>query len=151
VKKKIIADWIVYVTISNVNIATPTVTSSTTNYTRQVENGKDSLGRIMYETVFGSVTDEKASGSATALVNITIMDTDTGDNIYDSTFATSNSYSNETRTFSGDSRADDNVRTSYVANNSASPYDQLMGGIKNNLPPLVEKQILKLVANKELE
>src|SRR5436190_4132523 len=91
VKKRIIADWFVYVTISNVNIATPTVTSSTTNYTRKVENGKDSLGRIIYEKVFGSFTDEKTSGSATVLVNITIMDTGTGDNIYDSTFVTSSS------------------------------------------------------------
>jgi hypothetical protein len=146
-QQNIVADWMVYVTVSNLDMAAPVISTTSTNFTNKVANGKDTLGRTIYETVYGTVINEKATYGVKARISINILEAKTGKNIYDSSY--SDSYSNtwNTRSYSGDPRSGDKGVLPVPGSISTPGPDQMIAAIKTRLPAEVERHILNAVTN----
>jgi hypothetical protein len=128
-------------------MAAPVISTSSKNFTNKVANGKDTLGRTIYETVYGTVINEKATYGVKAIVSINIVEAKTGKNIYDSSYSISQSNTWDTRSYSGDPRAGDRGSLPAPGSiNTPGPYP-MIAAIKKYLPSEVERHILNAVAN----
>jgi hypothetical protein len=147
-QKNIEADWAVYVAVNNVEMEAPVVSTTTNNYTNKVVNGRDSLGRNIYETVYGSVDNETASYASSAEINIDIIEVNTGKFIYSNIFAGGGAAATFTRTYTGDPRAGGGSTTgiNIPETGQQQPMEKLLTGIKESAYLKVKEIILATVA-----
>lgn len=98
-------DWEVNLTLRNMNIPRPQTYSYSRNVSKQVETGRDTSGRIIYQTVYATVNIARQSFTANADMELIISDIATRKNITQNTFREDYRWEEEHATYSGDSRA----------------------------------------------
>lgn len=98
-------DWEVNLTLRNMNIPRPQTNTYSRNVSKQVENGRDTSGKVKYKTVYATINIARQSFTARADMEINITDLNTRKNIIYNTFREDYRWEEEHATYSGDSRA----------------------------------------------
>jgi hypothetical protein len=98
-------DWIVNLTLRNMNIPVPQNYTYSRNVSKQVEGGRDTSNRIIYKTVYATVYITQQSFTARADIEINITDLATHKNIVYNTFREDYRWEEEHATYSGDGDA----------------------------------------------
>jgi len=98
-------DWEVNLTLRNMHIPRPSTYNYSRNVSRQVETGRDTSGKVTYQTVYATLQITQQSFTARAEMEINITELDTRKNITNQTFREDYRWQTEHATYTGDSRA----------------------------------------------
>ncbi|MEI7472376.1 MAG: hypothetical protein WCJ85_08960 [Chitinophagaceae bacterium] len=98
-------DWLIDLTLRNLDIPRPSIYSYTKNLNKKVENGKDSSGNKIYQTVYATLTVNRESFNARGQMDLNIQDLISRKNITYNSYREDYSWQEESATFTGDSRA----------------------------------------------
>ncbi len=109
-------DWVVDLTLRNMNIPRPTTYNYSRNVNKQIEAGKDSSGKTIYKTVYATLNISKQSFTARGQMDINITDVTSRKNISYNTYSDDYRWEEENATYTGDSRALDNNDWALVNN-----------------------------------
>ena len=98
-------DWVVDLTLRNMNIPRPTTHNYSRNVSKQVEEGKDTSGRIIFKTVHATIHISKQFFTARGQMDVNITDAISRKNISYNTYSDDYYWEYEHANYSGDSRA----------------------------------------------
>jgi len=104
-RENIKPDWVVDLTLRNMNIPRPTPYSYSRNVNKQIENGRDTSGKIKYQTVYATINITRQSFIARAQVDVNITDIASRKSISFNSYSDEYRWQEEMATYSGDSRA----------------------------------------------
>lgn len=104
-RENVTPDWLVNITLRNVDLPRPSTYQNTRNVSKQIENGRDSSGRPTYLTVYATVTTYQQSFTARAEMDVDIDEVATRKNIAYNTYREQYVWQNSYATFRGDRRA----------------------------------------------
>ena len=109
-------DWVVELTLRNMNIPRPTTYNYSRNVNKQIEAGKDSSGKTIYKTVYATLNISKQSFTARGQMDVNITDVTSRKNISYNTYSDDYRWEEENATYTGDSRALNNNDWALVNN-----------------------------------
>lgn len=115
-RENIQPDWIVDLTLRNLDIPRPSASQYSRNLSKQVESGRDSSGRILYQTVYATLNISKQYFTARAEMSVNITDLASKKNIVYNSYSEDYRWEEEYATYSGDSRALDSNDWNLVNN-----------------------------------
>jgi hypothetical protein len=98
-------DWVVDLTLRNMNIPRPTTYNYSRNVNKQIEAGKDSSGKTIYKTVYATLNISKQSFTARGQMDVNITDVTSRKNISYNTYSDDYRWEEERATYTGDNRA----------------------------------------------
>jgi hypothetical protein len=98
-------DWVVDLTLRNMDIPRPTSYTYSRNVNKQIEAGRDTSGKIIYQTVNATINITKQSFTARGQMDVNITDAVSRKNISYNTYSDDYRWEQENATYSGDSRA----------------------------------------------
>ena len=98
-------DWVVDLTLRNMDIPRPTAYNYSRNVSQQVEAGRDTSGKTIYKTVYATINISKQSFTARGQMDVNITDAASRRNISYNTYSDDYRWEEEHATYSGDSRA----------------------------------------------
>jgi hypothetical protein len=98
-------DWVVDLVLRNLDIPRPQTSTSQRNVSKQIEAGRDTAGRIIYQTVYATMYINRQNFVARGEMDVNITDASTRRYITSGSYNDDYSWLQETATYSGDSRA----------------------------------------------
>ncbi|MBS1509311.1 MAG: hypothetical protein JST86_00605 [Bacteroidetes bacterium] len=98
-------EWVVDLTLRNMDIPRPSMEITTRNVSRQIENNKDSTGKSIYQTVYATITVKRSYFVARAQMDVNIVDVNTRKTISFNSYSNSYNWEESHATFTGDRRA----------------------------------------------
>ena len=98
-------DWVVDLTLRNMDIPRPTAYNYSRNVSQQVEAGRDTSGKTIYKTVYATINISKQSFTARGQMDVNITDAASRRNISYNTYSDDYRWEEEHATYNGDSRA----------------------------------------------
>ncbi len=98
-------DWVVNLTLRNLDIPRPQTYTSQRNVSKQIENGRDTAGRIIYKTVYATIYTNQQSFIARGQMDVNITETTTRKYITSGSYNDEYRWQQETATYTGDNRA----------------------------------------------
>ncbi len=98
-------DWVVNLTLRNLDIPRPQTYTSQRNVSKQIENGRDTAGRIIYKTVYATIYTNQQSFIARGQMDVNITETTTRKYITSGNYNDEYRWQQETATYTGDNRA----------------------------------------------
>jgi hypothetical protein len=119
-RENIKPDWVIDLTLRNMDIPIPTTYNYSRNVSQQVEAGKDTSGRIIYKTVYATIQIAKESFTAYGQMDVDITDVYTRRNISYNTYREDYKWEEERATYTGDSRALSSSDWALINNNGGS-------------------------------
>lgn len=136
-------DWEVNLTLRNMNIPRPQNYTYTRNASQQVEIGRDSSGRILYQNVYARIYITRHSFTANADMEIQITDIATRKNIAYNTFREDYRWEEESGTYEGDSRALNGNDWALINNNRINDprKEDVLNELYRKLYPQVKNKI----------
>ena len=136
-------DWVVDLRLRNMDIPRPRTTNYNRNASAQVQAGKDTSGKPVYQTVYATINITRYSFIARATMEVNITDLANGKNISYRSFDADYNWQEERASYTGDSRALSNNDLAIINNkNYNSPrkedvlqelYRKLYPQVKNNI------------------
>lgn len=136
-------DWEINLTLRNMNIPRPQNYNYTRNASQRVEVGRDSSGKIIYQTVYARVYITRQSFTANADMDIQITDLATRRNIVNQTVRENYQWQDERATYQGDSRALNANDWALINNNRFNDprKEDVLNELYRNLYPQVKNKI----------
>lgn len=116
-------DWVVDLTLRNMDIPRPYLNSYTRNASAQIQVGRDTSGKAIYKTVYATLTIQRQSFTARAQMDVTIVEVATHKNIAYNSYNDTYNWQNEVASYSGDRRA-----------LSSNDWDIINNSNQNNIP-----------------
>jgi hypothetical protein len=104
-RENIQPDWVVDLTLRNMDIPRPTSYNYNRNVSKQIEAGRDTSGNIIYQTVTATLIINKQSFTARGQMDVNIVDVATRKNISYNSYRDDYRWEEERATYTGDSRA----------------------------------------------
>lgn len=98
-------DWVIDLTLRNIDIPYPVINNYTSTVNAQVQSGTDTSGKPVYNTVYATLNITHRSFIARANMDINIKDIATNKNITYRSFRDDYRWDQENATYSGDGRA----------------------------------------------
>ncbi|MGG9963913.1 hypothetical protein [Ferruginibacter sp. SUN106] len=98
-------DWVVDLTLRNMNIPRPTSYTYSRNVSKQIENGRDTSGKTKYQTVSATINITKQSFTARGQMDVNITDVNSRKSISYNSYSDDYRWEEEHATYTGDSRA----------------------------------------------
>jgi hypothetical protein len=98
-------DWEVDLTWQYINIPQPMTSQTTRSVSKQIESGKDTAGRVQYQTVSATIYITRKYFTASGDMELRITDVNTGRNITTNRYNEQFNWQEEYATYTGDSRA----------------------------------------------
>jgi hypothetical protein len=147
-RENVTPDWVVNITLRNVDIPRPTTNQSTRNVSKQIENGRDSTGRTIYRTVNATVTTFQQSLTARADMDVEIHEVAIRKNIAYNTYREQYVWQDAYATFTGDRRALSSEDENLVDNrgfNNEPRRDEILNELFRKLYPQVKNRIVNAV------
>ncbi len=140
-------DWIVDLTLRNMNIPRPQLYTYTRNASKRVEAGRDSSGRPTYQTVYATLNISQQSFNARAEMEVNISDLITHKNITNMSYREDYRWEEESATYSGDSRALDANDWALVNNNRYNEprKEDILNELYRKIYPQVKNRIIYAV------
>lgn len=145
-RDNVTADWVVDLTLKNVNLPSPSVYNYTRKLSAKVEDGKDTSGKTIYKTVYATLHIQRRSFNASAQMDMNVNDAVNQKNIMFDTFSDSYNWQQETASYSGDSRALSNRDWEMINNRYYEPGRQdVLSELYKGLYPQVKNRISRAV------
>ncbi|MGB5007648.1 MAG: hypothetical protein WBO39_11995 [Ferruginibacter sp.] len=140
-------DWDVNLTLRNMYIPRPNTYNYSRNVSRQVETGRDTSGKVIYQTVYATINITQRSFTARAEMEINITDLDTRKNITSQTFREDYRWQDEQATYTGDSRALGPNEWALINNsyNNEPRKEDILNELYRKLYPQVKNKIIYAV------
>ncbi len=110
-------DWVVDLTLRNMNIPRPYSNTYSRNARKQIETGRDTSGKPIYQTVYATVNITRQSFTANAEMEVNISDVVNHKTISNISFREDYRWQEEYATYNGDSRALDANDWALINNN----------------------------------
>ncbi|MEO7293964.1 MAG: hypothetical protein ABIW34_12720 [Ginsengibacter sp.] len=104
-RENIRPDWEVDLTWMYLDIPQPLTNQYSRNISRQIESGRDTLGKVQYQTVTATLHIIKKYFTASGDMELRINDANTGRNIISNRYSDRFNWQEEYATYTGDSRA----------------------------------------------
>ncbi len=104
-RENIQPDWVVDLTLRNMDIPRPSTYNYSRNVSKQIEKGRDTSGKPIYQTIYATVNISKQSFTARGEMEVSITDVVSRKNISYNIYREDYSWQKESATYSGDSRA----------------------------------------------
>jgi len=98
-------DWVVDLTLRNMDIPRPTNYTYSRNVSKQIESGRDTSGKTIYQTVYATINITKQSFTARGQMDVNITDVVSRKNISHNTYNEDYRWEQERATYTGDRRA----------------------------------------------
>ena len=137
-------DWIVDLTLRNMDIPRPTIYNYSRNASKQIENGKDTTGRTVYQTVNARLQISRQSFTARGEMDVNITDVNTRKNIIYNSYSDDYRWEEELATYTGDSRALDNNDWTLINNsryNQQPRKEEVLNELYRKIYPQVKNRI----------
>jgi len=134
--------------LSNVDLPRPIRNITSQRASCQIEVGRDTSGRPIYQTVYATVNIERLSYTMRADMELAITDAETGKRIVYTPYRETYSWQQENITYSGDSRAlcDYERRMPFNNNSFNDPrMDEVLTYIYDRVFPQVKSRIISAV------
>ena len=140
------ADWTVDLTLKNVNIPSPNIYNYTRNVSAKIEEGKDTLGKPVYRTVYATMHIQRRSFNASAQMDMNVKDEINQKNVLFDTFNDSYNWQQEVASYSGDSRALSNRDWELVNNRYYQPgKEDVLSELYRGLYPQIKNRMSNAV------
>ncbi len=98
-------DWVIDLTLRNIDIPRPSSSNYSRNASKQIETGRDTSGHIIYQTVYATLNITRQSFTARAEMEVDITEVATRKNISYKTYRDEYSWQEEHASYNGDNRA----------------------------------------------
>jgi len=135
-------DWVVDLTLRNMDIPRPTVYNYSRDESRQIQSEKDSLGKPVYQTVYATLNIQKQSFNAWAQMDVNIVEVATRRNIAFNSYTDNYNWVEEKANFTGDRRALSDNAWSLINNNFNNPTrEDILNRLYSNIYPQVKNRI----------
>lgn len=147
-RENITPDWVVNITLRNVDIPRPSTYQNTRNVSKQIENGRDSSGKTIYLTVNATVTTYQQSFTARAEMDVDIDEVATRKNIAYNSYREQYTWQDAYATFTGDRRALSNEDINLINNrnfNTQPRREEVLNELFRKLYPQVRNRIANSV------
>ncbi|HRI26061.1 MAG TPA: hypothetical protein PLZ45_15390 [Ferruginibacter sp.] len=139
-------DWVVDLTLRGMNIPSPQRYRYSRNTSRQIESGRDSSGKPIYQTVYATVHISRESLTARGEMEVLVNDVTTGKIITRNNFREEYSWMEEYATYSGDSRALSASDWNLVNNRYNEPRkEDILNELYRKIYPQVKNRIIYAV------
>ncbi len=139
-------DWVVDLTLRGMNIPSPQRYRYSRNTSRQIESGRDSSGKPIYQTVYATIHISRESLTARGEMEVLVNDVTTGKIITRNNFRAEYSWMEEYATYSGDSRALSASDWNLVNNRYNEPRkEDILNELYRKIYPQVKNRIIYAV------
>lgn len=145
-RDNVVPDWEVNIRLSNVYMPRPQTYTYTRNASQRVEVGRDSSGKIIYNTVYATLNVSRQSFTANADMELRITDLSNNKSIVYNTFREDYNWQEEYATYQGDSRALSANDWRMINNNNGGRYNEprkedVLNELYRKLYPQVKNKI----------
>jgi hypothetical protein len=147
-RENVTPDWVVNITLRNVDLPRPSTYENTRNVSKQIENGRDSAGRAIYLTVHATLTIYQQSFTARAEMDVDIDEVATRKNIAYNSYREQYVWQNSYATFRGDRRAlssEDEILVDNRGFDNQPRRDEILNELFRKLYPQVRNRIANSV------
>ncbi|MBL7701021.1 MAG: hypothetical protein JNM14_02125 [Ferruginibacter sp.] len=149
-REEVVPDWEVNIRLSNVYIPRPQTYAYTRNAGQRVEAGRDSSGKIIYQTVYATINISRQSFTANADMELRINDLAANKTVVYNTFREDYRWEEEYATYSGDSRALNANDWRLINNNNGGRFNEprredVLNELYRKLYPQVKNKIIYAV------
>jgi hypothetical protein len=137
-------NWVVDLTLRNMDIPYPTTYNSTRNVSKQIEAGRDTSGKIIYQTVYATLNTSRQSFTARGEMEVNITDASSRKNISYNIYRDDYTWQQQYATYTGDSRALSNSDWALVNNNRNNPQprkEEVLNELYRKIYPQVKNRI----------
>jgi len=136
-------DWVVDLTLRNMDIPRPSVTNYSRNVSKVIEIGKDTSGKPVTKTVYATLKIQRQSFVARAQMDINIVELSTRKNIAYNSYNDNYNWQEEIATYTGDKRALSDEEWALVNNNNFnSPQkEEILNQLYRNIYSQVKTRI----------
>ncbi len=137
-------DWVVDLTLRNMDIPQPLRNTYRRNVSQQIESGRDTSGRPQFRTVYATMNITKMYFSARAELAVNIREKSNGKNISYNSFRDEYRWEQESASYSGDSRALSSYDWNMVNNQSyynVPTRDDILNEMYRKIYPQVRNHI----------
>jgi hypothetical protein len=136
-------DWVVDLTLRNMDIPRPGIYNYNRNLSKQIQNGKDTSGKPIYQTVYATLNIQKQSFTARAQMDVNMVEVATRRSIIFNSYNDTYNWQEEKATFTGDRRAlSDNDWALVNNSNFNSPgREEILNRLYQNIYPQVKNRI----------
>jgi tetratricopeptide (TPR) repeat protein len=139
-------DWVVNLTIQNLNISGPKKSFDQSRRSESVEIGRDTLNRPIYQTVYATINYATTSIDANVKMNVSIIDANTRGVILSQSYRESYNWSHTETTDIGDSRALNEYDRGRAESNQPTNIQPSREVILNNLYRKIYPQVRNKIA-----
>jgi len=136
-------DWVVDLTLRNMDIPRPSIYNYSRNVSKKIEIGSDTSGKPIYKTVYATLNIQRQFFNARAQMDVNIMDVVSRKNIVYNTYNDNYNWQEEVATFSGDRRALSDNDWALINNNNFNlpRKEDILGRLYRNIYPQVKNRI----------
>lgn len=136
-------DWVVDLTLRNMDIPRPAVSNSSRNVSKQIQVGTDTSGKPTYQTVHATLNIQRQYFNARAQMDINIVEVATRRNIAYNSYSDNYNWQQEVATFSGDRRALSNQDLALLNNSTFNMprREDILNELYRNIYPQVKNRI----------
>ena len=142
-RENIRPDWEVDLTWMYLNIPQPITNQYSRNISRQIETGRDTSGKVYYQTVTATLNIVKKYFTASGDMELKITDINTGRNITTGRYSDQFNWQEEYATYYGDSRALSNNDYALLNNNNYQIPDKedILNKLSQRIYPQIKNRI----------
>lgn len=136
--------WVVDLTLRNLDIPRPYTSNYSRSVNKRIENGKDTSGKPVYQTVYATLQISKQSFTARAQMDVNITDVTTRKNISYNSYSDDFRWEEERATYTGDSRALDSNDWALINNsryNQQPRKEEVLNELYRKIYPQVKNRI----------
>ena len=145
----ITADWVVDLTLRNLDIPRPYGSTYTRNASQQIEVGRDSSGHVTYQTVYATVNITRQSFTARGQMDVEITEASTRKNVANRSYTEDYRWQEEYADYSGDGRALNNADLQLINNNRSlnnePNKEEVLSELYRRIYPQVKNSIIYAV------
>ncbi|MEO6550279.1 MAG: hypothetical protein ABIN94_19905 [Ferruginibacter sp.] len=137
-------DWVVDLTLRNMDIPRPAISDYTRNINKQIQTGSDTSGKPVYLMVYATLHVQRKSFYARAQMDLNITDLATRRYIAYNSYSDTYSWQDELATYTGDKRALSSNDWALInnSNNFNSPRrEDILNSLYRNIYPQVKNKI----------
>lgn len=140
-------DWEVNLRLRDINIPYPQQRTYTRQSSKQIENGTDTSGRPLYQTVYATVHITQRSFNARAIMEVDIRDVINRKSVNFSSFQETYRWQDETGSYTGDSRALSQADWNIINNRNAQTMrrEEVLQELYRKLYPRVLNHVRRYV------
>lgn len=140
-------DWVVDLTLRNMDIPRPSVSNYSRNVSRQIQTGSDTTGKPIYKTVYATLNIQKQFFNARAQMDINIVEPATRKSILYNSYNDSYNWQQEVATYSGDKRALSENDWALINNSNINlpRREDILSRLYGNIYPQVRNRISSAV------